>query len=66
MSSNVKKPSVAPNLETTEAEFTEPYINERPTSIFVLPRAAQKVDANASPAPNVETTGDGIYYGWIP
>ena len=59
ISSKVKSPSVAPNTETTAAEFTEAYINERPTSRLVRPNAAQKVEAKASPAPNVETTFEG-------
>ena len=56
ISSKVSKPSVAPNFETTEDEFTDAYINALQISILVLPNAALNVEANASPAPNVETT----------
>ena len=57
ISSKVKSPSVAPNFETTPAEFTEAYIKALPMLAFVLESAAQNVDAKASPAPSVETIG---------
>ena len=57
ISSKVKSPCVAPNADTTPAEFTDAYIKAWPISNFVLPSAAQNVDAKASPAPNVDTTG---------
>ena len=43
----------------TDEEFTDAYIKDLPTSKFVLPSAAQKVDAKASPAPKVDTTSAG-------
>ena len=58
ISSKVSKPSVAPNLETTDAEFTEPYISALPMSLLFLNSVAQKVEAKASPAPSVEITSE--------
>ena len=55
--SNVNKPAVAPNSDTTPAEFIEAATSAFAMSLSNLCKAAQKVDANASPAPRVDVTG---------
>ena len=55
--SKVNSPDVAPNSETTAAEFTEAATKAFAISLSNFCNAAQNVEAKASPAPSVEVTG---------
>ena len=57
ISSKVNKPFVAPNFATTPAALIEAAIKEFGISPLNFTNAAQKVEANASPAPRVDVTG---------
>ena len=57
ISLNVISPAVAPNSETTPAEFMDAAINDFSIFLSNIYKAAQKVEAKASPAPRVEVIG---------